>query len=531
MAQRSMPPELPGFVYIDWLGGGGFADVFRYQDALGRKVAVKVLHGGDESAFDAEANLMAKLSSHPNIVSIFQAGVAADGRRFLVMEECGTAHLGSRVAKRVLSTSKAMEITIQVAGAVETAHRMGILHRDIKPANILFTGIGRPALTDFGISVGSDVAAAKNALSRLWAPQEQYPDSGLPMGPWSDVFSLAATMWAMLVGRSPMEEPGGPNDPLSLRHRARTFVPRATGRQDVPEVLERVLVTALTRDPQQRYQSALEFARALQGVQGQMNESVTPIDVLSDHVEEDLHDATEIEGSGTRISGFMLIDPDQVGDRTATSTGPSSGITSPFDHSDPHTPMALVSAAHVAQHGRGYGVAGERDFTGPVVPEFRAKSVAEAEQPGSRAQGEHDKPRKSGSPLGAVAVVLVVLLIGGGVAWAMFSRGDPSQADTVQSTESMTVKPKDPLVLRVPPVEDLEGEVKGDKVTFTWTNPDPNEGDKYIYEQFLAEEQPVDDVDEPTVSVPAQPGQTCIEVMLRRSNGSVSSPQRECVES
>ena len=99
MAQRTTPPDLPGFVYLDWLGGGGFADVFRYQDALGRKVAVKVLRPGGASAFDAEANLMAKLSSHPNIVSVFQAGVAADGRPFLVMEECGTAHLGARIGR------------------------------------------------------------------------------------------------------------------------------------------------------------------------------------------------------------------------------------------------------------------------------------------------------------------------------------------------------------------------------------------------------------------------------------------------
>ena len=529
MAQRTTPPDLPGFVYLDWLGGGGFADVFRYQDALGRKVAVKVLHGGGASAFDAEANLMAKLSSHPNIVSVFQAGVAADGRPFLVMEECGTAHLGARIAKRLLTASKAMEIAIQVAGAVETAHRMGILHRDIKPANILFTEFGRPALTDFGISEGAEVRAANNALSRLWAPQEQYPDSGLAMGPWSDVFSLAATTWAMLVGRSPLEEPGGANDRLSLRHRARTFTPRPTGRQDVPDLLERVLATALARDPGQRYPSALEFARALQGVQGQMNESVTPIDVLSDRLEEDLDDATELHDSGTRISGFMLIDPDQAADHTAVSTGPSSGVTSPFEHSDPQA--AAPPPAQVALHGRGHAAPGVRDFTGPAVPELDGHTVVEgqgvvgpAAEP-SPLTLQPDKGQPRGMMIGAVVGVAAVVVIA--VAWSVAGRmpGDPAVGPTTAA------QPQDPVILRVPPVEDLEGAVADGEATFTWTNPDPKDGDTYMYEQLsAADEQPVDFVDKPTVTVPAQPGRTCVAVSLRRSDGRVSSPVRGCVD-
>ena len=276
MKQRTTAPDITGFAYLDWIGGGGFADVFKYQDSMGRSVAVKVQHrdvdGSAEAAFRAEAALMAKLSTHPNIVTIHTSGVSADGRPFLVMEECDRDHLGARVAQGRMSTSETMEIIIQVASAVETAHRMGILHRDIKPANILFTEFGRPALTDFGISVSGESGHASGALSPLWAPPEQHPNSDKPMGPWSDVFSLAATMWAMLVGRSPLEVPGGPNDKLSLMHRARTFTPSPTGRQDVSDTLERLLQTALTREPTQRYQSALEFARAIQGAQGQLNE-------------------------------------------------------------------------------------------------------------------------------------------------------------------------------------------------------------------------------------------------------------------
>lgn len=536
MAQRTSPPALPGFTFIKWLGGGGFADVFRYQDGLGRRVAVKVLHRGVDSGattdFEAEANLMAKLSNHPNIVSIFQAGVADDGRPFLVMEECQTEHLGARIAKRTQTTSKAMEVAIQVAGAVETSHRMGILHRDIKPANILFTEFQRPALTDFGISA-SGTSVATNALSPSWAPQEQYPDLGLPMGPWSDVFSLAATMWAMLVGHSPLEIPGGPNDRLSLRHRARTFVPPRTGRLDVPAMLEGVLATALARDPGQRYQSALEFARAIQGVQGQLNESVTPIDVLSEQVDED-HEEVENEGTGTRISGFMLIDPEAAphADLTAASTGPSGGITAPHDHSSPghdFTPDPFPSTP-VAQHGRGYATPGLRDFTGPAIPERVEHTVIDGGHP-VPGQEAPRPPARSGLTRSLV-VGGVVVLAGAALAALWFSGALSGTATTDTPTSAPPTVAHDPLSTRVPPVEDLLATKDGQTVTFTWTNPDPKPGDKYLVDQISTPaEEPTDTVSETTVAVPMQPGQTCVEVRLRRGNGNVSEPAKACEQS
>ncbi len=102
------PPELDGFRYVDRIGGGGFADVYRYDQTLPeRQVAVKVLHRGiggpAVDSFRSEANLMAKLSNHPSIVTIYQAGVSADHRPFLVMEMCSSAHLGSRIAKRLVT--------------------------------------------------------------------------------------------------------------------------------------------------------------------------------------------------------------------------------------------------------------------------------------------------------------------------------------------------------------------------------------------------------------------------------------------
>ena len=155
----SAPPEIAGFTYLQLLGSGGFADVFLYEQRMPkRRVAIKVLLSealteGARESFDAEANLMAQLSTHPSIVTIYQADIAGDGRPYLAMEYCPKPNLGARYRREKISVAEALRIGIQVAGAVETSHRAGILHRDIKPANILVTEYNRPALTDFGISV------------------------------------------------------------------------------------------------------------------------------------------------------------------------------------------------------------------------------------------------------------------------------------------------------------------------------------------------------------------------------------------
>ena len=226
-----------------------------------RTVAVKVLTAeilshNSQQAFEAEANQMARrLSNHPSIVSIYHAGAAPDGRAsFLVMEVCQPLTLDDRIKQRTYPVPKALEITIQIAGAVESAHRMGVLHRDIKPANILFTEFGRAALTDFGISVSTQEGqqGVGVGVSPAWAPPEQVT-KGQPMGPGSDVYSLAATCWAMLGGRSPMVVPGATTRTLALMARARNQPVPPLRREDVPESLERVLRTAMAKPLDQRY--------------------------------------------------------------------------------------------------------------------------------------------------------------------------------------------------------------------------------------------------------------------------------------
>ncbi|HXF02044.1 MAG TPA: serine/threonine-protein kinase, partial [Arthrobacter sp.] len=133
------PPNIDGYRYVRLLGSGGFSDVYLYeQDRPKRRVAVKVLLSGlrTEDArrrFESEANLMAQLSTHPFIVTIYEANLTADGHSYLAMEYCSRPSLEARYRQGPLGVDEVLALGIQVASAVETAHRAGIAHRDIKP--------------------------------------------------------------------------------------------------------------------------------------------------------------------------------------------------------------------------------------------------------------------------------------------------------------------------------------------------------------------------------------------------------------
>lgn len=525
----SAPPLLDGYTQLDLLGSGGFADVFKYQQLRPRReVAVKVLLRGlgpeAQRQFEAEANLMAMLSNHPSIVSIFAAGVAPDGRPYLVMENCQAKHLGARLRQKPLPVGRALEIGIQVAGAVETAHRLGILHRDIKPANILFTDFGRPALTDFGISVAEGGQGAA-AFSVAWAPPEQIENR--PMGATGDVYSLAATVWAMIAGRSPFDVTGD-NGALAITRRVKTQQVPPTGRAGVPESLERVLRTAMSKSPGQRYGSALEFARALQGVQAELHESVTTIDVREERTDEDYLDLTE---AGTRVTGFAVIDPDVAPERTASGWIDVSDSRGTRQTGHPHdsgtfTDPATVAGSNVLMHGRGSKPAHEPlEFTGPSVPQVPDDATYFVGAGPSADEQPVEVRRKRA--LVPVALASAALLVAGGLGVAWFLGGQGS-ATVGQTTVSVSTKPKDPMA-GVPQPANLSGVVQGSNVVFTWTNPSPLPGDRFNYRPVLLVKQ-ADSVGttELTATIPAQNGLTCIEVELVRKTGQFSDFAKKC---
>jgi len=260
--------------------------VFLYQqDMPRRQVAVKVLPADERDPdllrmFNAEADVLAHLSAHPAIVTVYQAGISADGRPYIVMEYC-PGSLAQRYRIERMPVDEVMAIAVRLAGALESAHRAGLIHRDIKPSNILVTTFGSAVLADFGISstlVRSEGAEVL-AMSIPWsAPEVVAEQTGGTVA--SEVWSLGATVYSLLAGHSPFErrERGQNTRDLMRRRIARaTFVPIA--RDDVPDALQQVLATAMAREPERRYRTAEEFGEAVREVQRAEQLAPTPLEV------------------------------------------------------------------------------------------------------------------------------------------------------------------------------------------------------------------------------------------------------------
>lgn len=288
MPQRlpSSPPILPGLAYIRPLGSGGFADVFLYgQDMPRRDVAVKVLPSDVRDTdllrmFNAEADVLAHLSAHPSIVTVYQAGISADGRPYIVMEFC-PGSLAQRYRVERMPVAEVLSIGVRMAGALESAHHAGLIHRDVKPSNILVTTFGAPVLADFGISSSLVRQGADEmlAMSVPWSAPEVVAEQTAGTVA-SEVWSLGATVYSLLAGHSPFERrEKGQNSREQLRRRIARASYTAITRTDVPPSVQDVLAKAMARDPAQRYPSARAFGEALQGVQSAMGAPATPLEV------------------------------------------------------------------------------------------------------------------------------------------------------------------------------------------------------------------------------------------------------------
>jgi serine/threonine protein kinase len=283
------PPVLPGYTFVRPLGSGGFADVFLYeQDMPRRVVAVKVLVSDAVNpdvlrTFNAEADIMARLSAHPSIVTIYQASISADGRPYFVMEYCPDT-MSARYKKGPLGVGEVLNAGVRMAGALETAHRSGLLHRDIKPSNILISSLGNPVLADFGIAAA--VAAEEGdtevfAMSVPWSAPEVLSERVSGSIP-SEIWGLCATLYTLLAGRSPFELPDrGKNtkEQLTARIEKAHYLP--IGRDDVPARVEGVLAKGMEKDPAKRQESMYALAEELRWAQYELGIAPTPLEAAA----------------------------------------------------------------------------------------------------------------------------------------------------------------------------------------------------------------------------------------------------------
>ncbi|MFT4469155.1 serine/threonine-protein kinase [Arthrobacter sulfonylureivorans] len=496
------PPNIDGYRYVRLLGSGGFSDVYLYeQDRPRRRVAVKVLLSGlrTEDArrrFESEANLMAQLSTHPFIVTIYEANLTADGHSYLAMEYCSRPSLDARYRKGPLGVDEVLTLGIQVASAVETAHRAGIAHRDIKPANILVTDYNRPALTDFGISSsGNDAADSDVGMSIPWSPPESFKgDAG--NGTRGDIWALGATVYTLLAGRSPFLQPGGNNSQRELMDRIAHAPLPPLGRADVPASLELALATAMAKSPGSRFKSAHAFALSLQRVQAELNLSVTPFEVLEEAPSAGAGEADD--GEATRVRGIVSIDP--------AAAAPSAGSVFP----------ERTERFPARQDGRRLELEPEAST---VLRDSAADQWTES--------GSGARRRPWTWVAGAVAAVAVA-------AGAIFvlNRPAPEAAVPDAPVSRAPANALEGLSGNVVPPEELDGRVEGSEAVFSWTNPDPRDDDLFIWTPVTALGQGEPErTGEPKAVLPlAENDRTCIEVVVVRANGRASDPVRGCAD-
>jgi serine/threonine protein kinase len=541
------PPELPGLNPVRLLGRGGYAEVFLYEQTNPRmRVAVKVLFAESLSAhaleqFAAEANTMAELADHPNIVQVFRSDVTEDGRPYLVMKYYPQRNLAVRANMERLPVPEVLQIGVRIACAVETAHRAGILHRDIKPANILSSQYGEPGLTDFGIATtGAENEKEAEGLSLPWSPPEVVFGTA-PADKTADVYSLGATLWHLLVGHSPFEDPeDGGRSSIAMMRRIRESPPPRTGRDDVPASLERLLAQTMAKAPQDRPQSALQFARSLQEIELDQRWAATPLVLLEMGDEEqrgdEVFEAQELVGPDqgqetltrrprevTGQTGGVVTDDEPQTRRRLVTVSPETPTPSPTP-----PPVSVVApAAPSSVEGRGprlrQGLPEDPEDHKTILRPVAIDAAGVGDQ--DQATAPVDAPERSRHwvKVAVPTVVVAIAAVAAGVFLA--SRGTGANSTTTTTAGRATA----PSIVAAPETPNAPMNVQGERlsptqVEFTWTIPGQQASDRVWWvdtgdSSQVGIEHPV----QSNEAVVAAAGQVCITVYVQAGTAQASS--------
>jgi serine/threonine-protein kinase len=271
MTTEALPARFGRFRVTAELGRGAMGVVYRAEDTmLDRVVAIKTIALGGTSSeerdqhekrFLQEAKAAAR-ASHPAIITIYEMGREGDDA-FIAMELLEGVDLRDLIRNASLKPSQAMTIAASVAEGLACAHEQGIVHRDVKPGNIMVLGDGRVKIMDFGIARPLEPAVKTQTGLLLGSPQYMSPEQivGRPFDHRADIFSLGLVLYEMLTGVKPFA--GEDLAELTFKVANMPATPPSHLVRGLPAVVDFIIARALRKKPEERYQSATDFANDL----------------------------------------------------------------------------------------------------------------------------------------------------------------------------------------------------------------------------------------------------------------------------
>src|SRR4051812_1449373 len=276
--------KLGPYEIVSAAGAGGMGEVYKGRDTrLDRTVAIKVLPAHLSSTpemrvrFEREAKAISALQ-HPHVCTLYDIG-RQDGRDFLVMEFLEGETLEQRIARGPLPPNELLRVAIQVANALEKAHRAGLIHRDLKPGNVMLTKTGAK-LMDFGLAKSMEQAPVAAALNELTAETKKLTAEGTILGTFqymapeqlegdeadarTDIFAFGTMLYEMATGQPPFK--GRTKASLIASILSAEPPPIATLQPLTPPTLERVVRICLAKDPDERFQSVHDLRVQLEWI-------------------------------------------------------------------------------------------------------------------------------------------------------------------------------------------------------------------------------------------------------------------------
>lgn len=340
--------QIDGYTDLRMIGQGGFAIVYQArQVSVGRDVAIKLLTDPSPDddlvrRFQRESQAVGALSWHPHIAAVVDAGSTALGQAYIVFELLQGGSLEERVEAGAIDWYEASASMIQVADAVEAAHRADVLHRDIKPANILLDRLGVAKLGDFGIASmqdGNKTATGILATTIAHAAPELF--DGHAASPATDIYALGSTLHTLVTGVPPFEHGEGDRISAAIARIASEPPPRPDPER-VPEQVATIIAHALAKQPEYRPRSAAAFGQALQQAQRELGRPVTAMPITDSEPIAPTTPSPPQSLSPTPESTPALLTASATPDRPASAGAPVAGRdnTAPFVAAPP-----LVQAA------------------------------------------------------------------------------------------------------------------------------------------------------------------------------------------